>query len=171
MAMDTPRRIRPAFILVVGVLVSSCGTDSTESPPSTESGGRGGLPRGTLTITGEGPEVQVQVEIAETLEAKVRGLMGRTSLAQGAGMVFLESEPTTTGFWMKDTLIPLSVAFWDEERRIFRILDMEPCPEEPCPTYEPKGAWVGALEVNQGFFDSQGVEVGDRVELRRRSPN
>jgi uncharacterized membrane protein (UPF0127 family) len=69
---------------------------------------------------------------------------------------------------MKDTLIPLSIAFWDREGRIFRILDMEPCREETCRLYEPGGLWWGAVEVNQGFFEDRGVEVGDRVRLEKR---
>jgi uncharacterized membrane protein (UPF0127 family) len=159
--IDVPHRLRPASILVLGLVLAACASQEARPPEAS------GLPRGVLTITGEGPEVQIQVEIAETPEAKSRGLMGRPSLASDAGMVFLEEEPVTSGFWMKDTLIPLSVAFWDRDGRIFRILDMEPCREEPCPTYDPQGEWVGAVEVNQGFFDRNGIEIGDRVDLER----
>ena len=160
--IDAPRRLRPAWAAALLLVMAACGGAEPPEPPDET-----GLPRGILTITGGGPAVRVRVEIAETPEAKVRGLMGRRSLAPDAGMVFLEEEPIASGFWMKDTLIPLSVAFWDNEGRIFRIFDMEPCPEEPCPTYSPDGEWVGAVEVNQGFFDQRGVEVGDRVDLER----
>jgi uncharacterized membrane protein (UPF0127 family) len=68
---------------------------------------------------------------------------------------------------MKNTLIPLSIAFWGRNDRIFRILDMDPCRAEPCTLYDPQGLWVGALEVNQGFFQDHGVEVGDAVRLER----
>jgi uncharacterized protein len=158
--IDAPRWVRPAAALLLGgwLLASCVQTEQPEQPPRSQ---------GALTISGDGPDVRVQVEIAETAEAKARGLMGRKSLPENSGMVFLEDEPAVSGFWMKDTLIPLSIAFWDEEGRIFRILDMEPCLEESCPTYEPGGAWVGAVEVNQGFFEEHGVEVGDRVELER----
>jgi uncharacterized membrane protein (UPF0127 family) len=66
---------------------------------------------------------------------------------------------------MKDTLIPLSIAFWNEQDRIVAILDMEPCEADPCPSYDPEVEFEGALEVNQGFFEEHGVEVGDTVEL------
>ena len=66
---------------------------------------------------------------------------------------------------MKDTLIPLSIAFWDEDGRIVGIQDMEPCTADPCPTYGSPEPYVGALEVNQGFFDEHGVVIGDRIEL------
>lgn len=126
-----------------------------------------GLPRGTLVIEADRGPVELRVEIAETPQAKAKGLMGRPELAAGAGMVFLESRPVATGFWMKDTLIPLSIAFWGPDGRIGAILDMEPCPAEPCRTYDPGVAWTGAVEVNQGFFDRHGVAVGDRIRLER----
>jgi len=66
---------------------------------------------------------------------------------------------------MKDTLIPLSVAFWDEDGWIVGIQDMEPCTEDPCPTYGSPEPYVGALEVNEGFFAEHGVTTGDRIEL------
>jgi uncharacterized membrane protein (UPF0127 family) len=158
--MLPPRPVR--VLLSIAIVSVAC---ASEAPP--DDTGDGGLARGTLVIETDGGEVPISVEIAETPEQKARGLMGRTFLPPNAGMVFLEQEPTTTGFWMKDTLIPLSIAFWGQDRRIFRILDMEPCGTDDCPTYEPRGEWVGAAEVNQGFFEERGVQTGDRVRLLR----
>ncbi len=93
--------------------------------------------------------------------------MERRHLAPNAGMVFLFDEPSTNRFWMKNTLIPLSIAFWDEAGRIVSIVDMAPCREEPCPLYSAGTPYIGAVEVNRGFFKSYGVKVGDRVELQR----
>jgi uncharacterized protein len=124
-----------------------------------------GLPVGHLVIqTGTG-ESRVNVEIAATLEAKVKGLMGRRTMPADAGMVFLRAEPRPGTFWMKDTLIPLSLAVWGTDGRIGAILDMEPCRQDSCPTYDPGVPWAGAVEVNQGFFEEHGVEVGDHVRL------
>jgi uncharacterized membrane protein (UPF0127 family) len=156
--------LRPGIVGAMLLLVA-CGTDPTADPAAPRA--PSGLPTGTVVIETSSGEVEVRVEIAETPEDKARGLMGRTELAPDAGMVFLEEDSSTGSFWMKDTLIPLSVAFWGEDGRIFRILHMEPCREEPCPFYDPDGAWVGALEVNQGFFEEHGVEVGDPVRLER----
>jgi hypothetical protein len=127
------------------------------------SGGSGGGPEATLTIHTARGEVEVAVEVADSSEERQRGLMGRQELAPDAGMVFLHEEPSTSGFWMKDTLIPLSVAFWDDQGRIVGLVDMEPCRSEPCDVYAAPGPWVGAVEVNQGFFANSGVRVGDRV--------
>ncbi len=126
-----------------------------------------GLPRATLVIESDGDEVRVDVVIAETDEAQARGLMGVEEMDPDAGMVFLQEQPARISFWMKDTLIPLSIAFWGPDRRIATILDMEPCRTAICPTYDPEIDWVGALEVNQGFFDDHGIEEGATVRLER----
>jgi uncharacterized membrane protein (UPF0127 family) len=149
---------RPAVVLSLALLLGSCGG----SAPPVDS-----LPTGVLHIeTGSGP-VQVEVSIAETAESRQQGLMGVEEMGEDTGMVFLEEQPVQQAFWMKDTLIPLSIAFWDQENRIQAILDMEPCREDPCELYDPGVTWVGALEVNQGFFADHGIGVGDSVRLER----
>jgi uncharacterized protein len=130
--------------------------------------GRGSQPRygeAVLVIQTESSLVRIRVEVADSSDERSRGLMFREEMPPDAGMVFLWEDPTSGGFWMKNTLIPLSIAFWNGEGRILAILDMEPCEEDPCPVYYPGVAWTGALEVNQGFFDRLGIEVGDRVRL------
>lgn len=127
-------------------------------------------PARVLIDTDEG-SVIVDAEKAETGQQRQQGLMFRESLEPDHGMVFLFFEERTGGFWMKNVTFPLSIAFFDAEGVIVAILDMEPCREEPCPSYEPvdeDGAqlsYLGALEVNQGKFEEWGVEVGDRITV------
>lgn len=145
-----------AAALVAATLgLAACGVVGYPSPDAPAS----------LTITTDRDEVLLVVEVADTDEERRRGLMGRERLAPNDGMAFVFDEAVSSGFWMKDTLIPLSIAFWDEEGRIVAILDMDPCEADPCPVYEPGTAYVGAVEVRQGLFEFRGVEVGDRVEL------
>ncbi len=80
-------------------------------------------------------------------------------------MLFRYDEDTNERFWMKDTLIPLSIAFLDAEGRVLVILDMEPCVADPCPLYEAGAPYRMALEVNQGAFEQLGAHVGDVVRL------
>jgi uncharacterized membrane protein (UPF0127 family) len=127
-------------------------------------GSSGDMPVRVMTISST-PVTHLRVEIADTPAERARGLMGRASLGTDEGMAFLFDSPTTAPFWMKDTRIPLSIAFWDANRRIVAILDMEPCRRDPCPTYAPAVPYVGAVEANQGFFREHAVRVGDRVEL------
>jgi uncharacterized membrane protein (UPF0127 family) len=93
--------------------------------------------------------------------------MGVESLGANEGMVFLFDEPTAGSFWMKDTLIPLSIAFVDERGRVLGIEEMTPCTGDPCPTWDAGGAeYSMAIEANAGWFAEHGVTVGDTVELR-----
>ncbi len=109
----------------------------------------------------------VTVEVAETPEQHVRGLAGRDFLPEDRGMVFVFFEERGSGFWMKDTEIPLSVAFFDAGGTIVDILDMEPCAKDPCPVYVPDEPYMGALEVNQGAFEEWDISEGDHVQLTR----
>src|SRR5205809_341425 len=83
-------------------------------------------------------------------EERERGLMNRSSLGGSEGTVFLFDGATDTSFWLKDTLIPLSIAFWDGAGTIVGFRDMDTCTADPCPTYGSPEPYVGALEVNQG---------------------
>jgi uncharacterized membrane protein (UPF0127 family) len=125
------------------------------------------FPHGTAVIRTPTRTVQVRIEIAETPAQLQRGLSGRRALAPNAGMAFLWRSDVRGRFWMKDTSVPLSIAFWGERGRILRILDMAPCLRAPCKVYDPKVAFRGALEVNRGAFARWGVRRGAVVTIRR----
>ena len=126
------------------------------------------FPHGTVTIAKAGGGVaKVRVEIAETAAQQERGLMYRRRLAARSGMVFVFASDTRGAFWMKNTLIPLSIAFYDGDGKILRIMVMKPCKVARCPSYDPKVAFRGALEVNRGAFRRWGVHRGDVVTLTR----
>lgn len=149
-----------AAVVLAGCSESADGIAGTGTPPPTPS-----TPR-TLSILRDGTTVaSFAVEVADSPAERAVGLMGRTDLADGTGMAFLFDRPEAVRFWMKDTLIPLSIAFWDASGTIVAILDMEPCTSEPCPTYGPGVPVIGALEVAAGAFTDAAVAVGDRVVL------
>jgi uncharacterized protein len=125
------------------------------------------FPHGTAVIRTADRTLQVQVEIAETTAQKERGLSGRRTLAPNSGMAFLWTSDVRGRFWMKNTSVPLSIAFWGKRGRILRILDMAPCLRDPCKVYDPKVAFRGALEVNRGAFARWGVRPGAFVTIRR----
>lgn len=118
-----------------------------------------------LRISTSAGTVTLHVEIADSAAERRVGLSGRATLPADAGMAFLWDEPVRARFWMKDTLIPLQIAFWDERGRIIAILDMPPCRADPCPTYGPDRPFVGAVEANAGWFTAHGVAPGDTVLL------
>ena len=124
--------------------------------------------RAEAVLTTERSRVVLKVEVARTPDQHGRGLMYRRYLAPKAGMAFVFSSDVRVGFWMKNTLIPLSIAFYDRRGKILRIMQMAPCQADPCPLYDPKVAYRGALEVNRGAFGRWGVNRGDRITLRPR---
>jgi uncharacterized protein len=126
------------------------------------------FPHGTAAIaTARGAVIKVRVEIAETAAQQERGLMFRRRLAPRSGMIFVFPTDTRGAFWMKNTLIPLSIAFYDGDGKILRIMDMKPCRVARCPVYDPKVAFRGALEVNRGAFRRWNVRRGDTITLTR----
>jgi uncharacterized membrane protein (UPF0127 family) len=126
------------------------------------------FPHGTVTITkASGATTKVRVEIAETAAQQARGLMFRRMLAPRTGMAFVFPSDTRGAFWMKNTRIRLSIAFYDGEGKILRLMDMKPCEVARCPTYDPRVAFRGALEVNQGAFRRWNVHRGDTITLKR----
>lgn len=145
-------------ILAALLAGSACSTQETLAPVGTSA---------TLTVVTRSGDVEFDVRIAETPDARAEGLMGVRTLAPNAGMVFLFDASTNGAFWMKGTLIPLSIAFWDGDGRIVAMLDMTPCSAEPCPFYSPGHDYVGALEVNHGELSERGVRIGDVVRLER----
>lgn len=125
------------------------------------------FPHGTAVIRTADQTVRLRVEIASTPAQLEQGLSGRRTLAPNSGMVFLWKGDVRGQFWMKDTTVPLSIAFWGKSGRILRILDMAPCRRDPCKVYDPKVAFRGALEVNRGTFARWGVRPGAVVTIRR----
>jgi uncharacterized membrane protein (UPF0127 family) len=117
---------------------------------------RVGMPgdRITLTISGK----VLDVEVASDDPSRRLGLMHRKLLPENAGMLFMYPEPERLSFWMKNTHVPLSIAFLDDKGAIVQIKDMAPLDERETHCDTPVRH---ALEVNQGWFGRNGIKVGD----------
>jgi len=102
----------------------------------------------------------LQVEVAATPQQRQIGLMERKSLADDAGMLFVFEHKDVHCFWMKNTLIPLSIAFLADDGSIVNIADMQPQTLDFHCAYKPVRY---ALEVKQGGFQRRGIEAGSRV--------
>ena len=103
------------------------------------------------------------IELATTPEARSCGLSLRDSLPANRGMLFVYADPKILTFWMKNTRIPLSIAFIDANGRIVGIQKMNPFPTTT--VYASPVPALYALEVNQGWFEENGVGVGDVLEF------
>jgi uncharacterized protein len=108
---------------------------------------------------------RLRVRIAETPAERAAGLMHVMALPPNDGMAFVFGGPVTDRFWMKDTLIPLSVAFVAQDGTIVSVSDMDPCTADPCPTYPASGPYTMAVEANLGWFHDHGVGVGGDARL------
>lgn len=178
--MPTPgpvRRVRPgSFVrefvhfLSIGMLVGCTASggqtmgevDGASTPPATgESSGQVGLPpRGEAWVI-FGTDT-VRAELARTAEEREEGLMYREVLEEGRGMFFVFQDSQIRSFWMQNTLIPLDIAYIDENLRIVDIQAMEPQTEDPHPSAQPA---MFALEVPLGWFSKKGIGVGAQAQV------
>jgi len=121
------------------------------------SGANAGLPTTSVQVGGQ----TLTVELAQTPGEQARGLMYRKEMADNAGMLFVYRSPQPVAYWMKNTFLPLSIAFIDANHRIVNMADMAPNNETR--TYPSEGPVQYVLEVNQGWFARNGVKRGDLV--------
>jgi len=171
----------PALLFVLLLLMGGCGGGESSAPEEKEptnstapaqttaeatqnttvaSAPDESTPLAIISTTGERSEVEV--EIADDEAEQRRGLMERTELGENAGMLFVFDRDEPRSFWMRNTLIPLSIAYIASDGRIVDIQEMQPLDETSHPSAAPAQY---ALEVNQGFFAERGIEVGNEVEI------
>jgi uncharacterized protein len=107
---------------------------------------------------------EIWVEVAQTPEEQSYGLKGRKHLGKDEGMLFIFEIEDYHAFWMKDTLLPLSIAFIGKDGRIVWITDMKPLTSD---SHVPPKPIRYALEMNKGWFSSHGVKEGDIVRFAK----
>lgn len=105
----------------------------------------------------------LEVEIVQTDEARMRGLMHREQLGEHEGMLFVFEEAQIQSFWMRNTFIPLDIAFIDANGKIIDVQRMEPLDETK--SYHSPAPVPYVLEVNAGWFERNGVKVGETVRF------
>ena len=154
--------MRVAFLVCFCALATliACSEDS----PTAESN----LPVETLSITNDAGAfgVKIKAEMTCTNDDRVRGLMFRTSLAEDSSMLFFMA-PGRFGFWMKDTLIPLTAIFINADGVIVHLEDMQPQTMDIHNTTLP---YYYGLEVNQGWFERHNLGVGAQVTVPEGLP-
>ena len=176
---------RKAVLPVLLVLaVAACGDDSTPSdagvsstlspltpttpvsPTTRTDGGPIGFDTVLVRISApDGTTCERCMWLADDRQDRARGLMGVTDLGGLDGMAFRYDDPDRRTFWMKNTLLPLSIAFVGEEGRVVGSADMAPCQADPCPSYGPDEPFVVAIEVEQGRLAELGIGPDSVVEL------
>lgn len=102
----------------------------------------------------------IQAEVAQTEEQRATGLMHRREMAQNAGMLFVFERAGVQCFWMKNTLIPLAIAFVADDGSIVNVAEMQALSEASHCSAKPVRY---ALEMNQGWFSKRGLKAGDKL--------
>ena len=114
------------------------------------------MPVETITVG----ETSLKVEVAATPGHRSQGLMYRDSLAENRGMLFIYTDEAPRSFWMKDTKVPLSIAYATKDGKIVRISDMKPLSKDSVKSLYPA---TYALEVNRGWYDKHNIKKGDFI--------
>ena len=104
---------------------------------------------------------KITAEVAATPDQRATGLMHRFSLQPDHGMIFVFERPEPQGFWMKNTFIPLSIAFVAPDGRIINVDEMAPHDES---THMSRGPALYAIEMRKGWFAERGIRAGDVVK-------
>lgn len=130
----------------------------------------GGLPVIEGCFVTASNTVGVSLELARAPRDRQKGLMGRESMAASSGMLFeyQKQQSPDHGFWMFQTLIPLDIAYLNNQGVIGNIKRMEPCDSSSgsrCPSYPAEVAFISAVEMNAGFFEANDIAVGDQLKL------
>jgi uncharacterized membrane protein (UPF0127 family) len=178
----TPTRARVALLagglallavgigLVAWVLASSAGLTGRDDPvmadPTATTAAAPADAARTVDYRLEpagGNPVTVRLEVAADPATRARGLMEREQVPPGTGMVFLYPADVAESFWMKNTLVPLSIAFVAADGRVVSVAEMTPCKADPCPSYAPAGPYRYAIELAAGSFGDAGVGPGAKV--------
>lgn len=147
------------FLFVVSLLVSFALPVFAQRAASTAAAERYEFARKKIKLGAH----TLTVEIADTPRLRERGLMFRKKLEPNSGMLFVFERVQPMAFWMKNTLIPLSIAYIDEHKKIVDIKDMEPAvmgAQFP-PSYPSKAPAMYALEMPKGWFAKNGIKIGD----------
>ena len=148
------RYIKPLFFSL-SLMLASVLMPATSQAATTESAPQ--LPTQLLRLGNS----TLEVEIAATNQSRQRGLMHRHVMAEERGMLFVFEHAERLCFWMRNTYIPLSIAYLDKDATIIEIFDMQALDERSVCSTAPAQF---ALEVNQGWFERHHIQVGQRVE-------
>ena len=141
-------------------------TVATEGDDSIPVAVPAGFDRVAATVTkADGTVCELCLWLADDDDRRARGLMFVTDLGAADGMAFRYDAPRTGNFWMKNTLLPLSIGFFDAGGSYMDAFDMEPCTGDPCPTYRTPNEFLVAIETVQGGLPELGIGSGSTLTL------
>lgn len=156
------------FILILAsFLLAACGARTEPMVQSGESSSSSAYIRGAALYEPgrENEQVMLGVEIVDTPESRQKGMMFRKDFGDMQGMLFLFDAEQPLSFWMKNTLIPMDVLFFDDDANFVSAATMVPCESDPCPLYASEEPAMSALEVPAGFLQKHRIGKGWKIRL------
>ena len=109
---------------------------------------------------------RIEAEVADTDSKRALGLMFRESLSPDRGMLFIFPRPAVHPFWMKNCRFPIDILWLGADKNIVRIIErVPPCPDDPCPVYDPRVEALYAIEVVAGFAQREGLKTGMKIHF------
>ena len=148
-----------SVVFAIGLIVTASGNAreaATSAAGTTFNGGQAELPRIKLRA---GMHI-VSAEVADAMQTRANGLMNRSKMGANEGMLFVFDRADTQCFWMRNTILPLSIAFIDDKGSIVSISDMKPQSDDSHCSAKPAKF---ALEMNQGWFAQKGIKPGSVI--------
>ncbi|MFM8364715.1 MAG: DUF192 domain-containing protein [Verrucomicrobiota bacterium] len=156
--IHSPVNTRDKFYLKNRLLVWGLMLLAFTLPSLCQSGPQDTLPTIELRVGGK----KISAEVADEDRERATGLMFRESLGENSGMLFVMPQPGPAGFWMKNTKVPLTIAYLDARGVIMELHDLEPHNESPVPSRFRTIAY--ALEMSRGWFTKNNIWPGERIE-------
>jgi len=147
-------------LIILSVLLAGCGEFVQDAVLKI----RGKLPTKEISLQTQKEKIEITAEVADSAEERTQGLMERKKLAQDEGMLFIFTDEAPRTFWMKKTLVPLDIIFFDKDKKAVKVIKkMAPCTVPNCTLYNSDKKAMYALEVAAGFVENHKVKVGDIV--------
>lgn len=157
-----------SIILLAAVFLSGCSLFSKASTLVSDLGARlkgKKLPTEQMVLVTRHERVKLTVEVADSEKERSRGLMDREKLEGSDGMWFVFKDEAPRRFWMKNTLMPLDILFFNAKKEIVGFVEgMQPCKTSKCVSYPSRIPAMYALEMPAGFVGEKGVRAGDKME-------
>lgn len=144
-----PKTLLAPVLAALALIAAAPARAQTEAQPKLE------------TITLQAGMHNIRAELARTPQQTQTGMMFRKEMAAHEGMLFVFDAPARRCFWMKNTLLPLSIAYIADDGRIVDVIDMQPLSEASHCSSQPVRF---ALEMNQGWFDKRGIKPGFKLK-------
>ena len=160
------KKVLAVLALCCLFLLGGCGSDGGSANGGSAGGEKGAGKGPAVVLNTQKGKTEISVDIADTTEERAKGLMYRKSIPDNYGMFFIFEREQEHDFWMKNTLVPLDMVFFDGNYKVVKIVrSAQPCKKDPCMVYSTDKPSKYVLEINGGTGDKIGLKEGDGAQL------